>query len=171
VSDVVDTVAKAMGAKVVGHTAELRSVTEQFVHGYSAFGKVASELDHLLKSRGFTWSIQDGQLQVLQVDGALGDSIIRLAADTGLVGSPEHGNPEKEEPLTQLSNDAADVGFSVTAHKKKGPAVLKVKSLLQPGLKPGRRVKVEARGVNGVFRIETVDALRGHARRRVVFGA
>lgn len=157
VSDVVNTVAKALGMRVVGHTAELAKVTEQFVQGYTAFGKVAHELDHLLLSRGFTWSIQDGTLQVLKVDGATGDSILRLAADTGMIGSPEHGSPEKDAPLPQLSGDAEDAGFTVPAKKKQGPPVLKVKSLLQPGLRPGRKVKVESVGVTGVFRVETVE--------------
>jgi hypothetical protein len=156
VADVVQIVMESLGMPVVGHLAELRAVTEQFLQGYSAFGKVASELDHLLKSRGFTWSIQDGQLQILQSDGTTTAGVIRLAPDTGLIGSPEHGNVEKEAPLSQVTGDAADVGFSLTAKRKTGPAVLKVKSLLQPGLHPGGRVQVESRGVKGLFRIETV---------------
>lgn len=157
VSDVIQNVMQALGLPVVGHLADLRALTEQFVQGYTAFGKVAAELDHLLKSRGFEWSIQDGQLQILKVDGATGEDIIRLAPDTGLIGSPEHGSPEKDLPVAQLSPLAADVDYTVQATKKKGPAVLKVKSLLQPGFRPGRRVQVESRGVNGVFRIETVE--------------
>jgi hypothetical protein len=157
VSDVVDRVAQALGMTVTGHVKELRAVTEQFIQGYTSFGKVANELDHLLTSRGFTWSIQDGQIQVLKVDGATSDSVIRLAFDTGLVGSPEHGNPEKQVPLSQVSGAAEDVDFTVHATKRKGPAILKVRSALQPGFAPGRRVKVESRGVNGVFRIQTVE--------------
>lgn len=157
VADVVQQVADALGLKVVGQTSALKAVTEQFVHGYSPFGKVATELDHLLTSRGFTWSIQDGQLQILQVDGTTNHSVIRLAEDTGLIGSPEHGNVEKQAPLAQMSGDAADVDFSVTAKRRTGPAVLKVKSLLQPGLHPGGKVQVEARGIKGLFRIEQVE--------------
>lgn len=154
---VIESVMQSLGLPVIGHLAELRQTTEQFLQGYTAFGKVATELDRLLHNRGFTWSIQDGQLQILKVDGAFGEDVIRLAPDTGLIGSPEHGEPEKDVPLQQVSGDAEDVGFTVPAKKKTGPAVLKVKSLLQPGFRPGRRVKVESRGVNGVFRIETVE--------------
>lgn len=156
VSDVVEAVAKQMGATVTGHIDELRATPEQFLNGFVAFGKTANELDTLLRSLGFTWSMQDGQVQVLQDAVASGEPVIRLAPDTGLIGSPEHGSPDKDVPLPQVSTSAEDVDFSFAAKKKQGPAVLKVRSLLQPGLRPGRRVQVQSRDVNGIFRIEQV---------------
>jgi hypothetical protein len=156
VVDVINAVAQASGMKLVGHVAELRAVTEQFLQGHVAFGKVATELDDLLTGRGFTWSIQDGQLQVLKVDGAVGEDAILLSPTTGLVGSPEHGNPEKQVPVSQVSGTAEDVGFTVSAKNRTGPAVLKAKSLLQPGFRPGRKVKIVSKGTNGIFRIQTV---------------
>jgi hypothetical protein len=157
VADVINTVVGALGMTATGHLAEIKALAEQFVGGYSAFGKASSELDHLLKSRGFEWSIQDGQLQILKVGKTSNESVLVLSPSTGLVGSPEHGNPEKDVPLDQLSGKEADGSFALSAKGVKGPAVLKVKSLLQPGLRPGRKVKVESRGINGFFRIQSVE--------------
>lgn len=148
VSDVASSIAKGLGLTVVGGD-HLKTISEQFLQGYSAFGKAATELDRLLAGRGLEWSIQDGQLQILPVDGTTKDSVVLLSPGTGLVGSPEHGNPEKQVPLTPDQ-------YVVLGHKKKGPAILKVKSLLQPLLRPGRRVQVQARGIKGLFRIQTV---------------
>lgn len=155
VADVVSKVASAAGMQLTGQVSALQSVTEQFLQGYCAFGKVAAELDHLLVSRGFTWSIQDGKLQILQRSGAVtGDSIIRLATDTGMVGSPEHGSPFKQGPAVQVDGNADDdTGLQPVV----GPAILKVKSLLQPGFRPGRRVQIQSKGVNGLFQIQTVE--------------
>lgn len=154
VVDVIARVAEALGFPVRG-LENLESLTERFLTGYVSAGKVANELDHLLKSRGFEWSIQDGQLQILPVGGATADSAILLTPETGLIGSPEHGNPEKKIPANQIDPSAG--GFNLNATKVTGPAVLKVKSLIQPGFRPGRIVEVRARGIQGQFRIQTVE--------------
>jgi hypothetical protein len=151
---VVSQVAEALGFPTRG-LEHLESLTEQFVNGYAAFGKVANELDHLLRSRGFEWSIQDGELQILPVGVATKETAVLLSAETGMIGSPEHGNPEKKIPAAQV--DPSAEGFNLAATKVTGPAVLKVKSLIQPGLSPGRRVEVRARGIHGQFRIQSVE--------------
>lgn len=109
-------------------------ITEQFTQGYVAAGPVSAELDRLLKGRGFEWSIQDGRLQVTQAGQPTKDSAVLLSPSTGLVGSPAHGAPEE----------------------KGGPAVLRVRSLLQPSLTPGRKVLLDAAGLKGLFRVVKV---------------
>lgn len=155
VADVVSRVADALGVPQTGLEKLKSAVTDQFVKGYTASGKVSDELDHLLKSRGFEWSIQDGQLQILPTGQATPDTAVLLTPKTGLIGSPEHGNPERKIPAGQIDPSAA--GFNITATKVTGPSVLKVKSLIQPGFKPGRKVEVRAETVKGVFRIQTVE--------------
>ncbi len=113
-------------------------VKEQFTKGYTAFGKGGVELDKLVQGRGLEWSIQDNRLQLLPIGGTTNDTAVVLSPTTGLVGSPAHGSP-----------DAA----------RKKPAVLTVKSLMQPTLRPGRKVRVEDcadKSVNGNFRCVSV---------------
>ncbi len=123
--DVVDAVKKIATGKLS---------TEQFVNGFSAFGSSSAELDRLLKGRGLEWSIQDGRLQILPAGEATTEVAIVLDSTSGLIGSPEHGTPDKKD----------------------GRSALKVKSLLQPEIRPGRRLRVNASGTKGDFRVVTV---------------
>jgi hypothetical protein len=134
-SAVFQRVANATGLDVRGAIASVAGkLTRQFTQGYSAHGKASTEIDRVLKDSGLEWSIQDGKLQVLPSGQPLPGEAIVLTSSSGLIGSPEHGTPEKKE----------DTPF------------LKVKCLLQPLLTPGGLVRVEARSVKGNFRIETV---------------
>ena len=87
------------------------------------------ELGRLCDSIGYTWSVQDGNLQLLPNGGALAREAILLSPDTGLVGSPEQG--------------------------KHG--VVKAKAFLVPGLVPGQTVQLQSRGTSGNYRIETAE--------------
>lgn len=98
-----------------------------FTTGYVASGDAVSQLDRVCRSCGLEWSIQDGQLQLLERGKALQEQGIILTPDSGLLESPELG---------------------------KG-GVVRCKSLMIPGLYPGRRVELRTRHVQGVYRIET----------------
>lgn len=112
-----------------------QQLTGQFVNGYTAHGKASAELDTLLRSQGFEWSIQDGRLQILKPNEATTDQAVVLGPTTGLVGSPELG----------------------TGTKKSAAGAVRFRSLLQPRLKPGAKVKLESVGVNGVLKVQRVD--------------
>lgn len=100
-----------------------------YARGLVLSGKAEAELDKLLKNAGFTWSIQDGQLQVLAPGETLPDPVVVLNDSSGLIGSPEKSTKEKER-----------------GH-------VKARSLLQPGLDPGRRVRVEGEAISGDFKV------------------
>mgnify|MGYP000054633458 CR=1 FL=1 len=94
--------------------------------GGSLHGLAAEELTRLCEGAGLTWSVQDGQLQVLPLGGALARDAIRLGADSGLLDAPEIVDRR----------------------------TTKVRALLQPGLVPGQRVVVDSMLVQGaVLRI------------------
>lgn len=116
----------------------------QLTQGYAAFGKLSTELDRLLKGTGLTWSIQDNRLQVLQEDAPTKDTAVLLSSSSGLIGSPVHGSP---------------VEGSAPGTVTRKPQVLKVKSLLQPAIRPGGRIKLDVENKqldNAVFRVLTV---------------
>lgn len=113
--------------------AQLRGGLSQFQHGYVASGRTAAEFSKLLKTAGLSWSIQDGALQVLAGDADFANTTVPLiSAASGMIGSPDHGTPDKR-------------GFA---------SVLKVKSLLQPSIRPGMRVRVQSNSANGLYRVE-----------------
>lgn len=99
----------------------------QYVSGFVASGPTRGTLDTLARRLKVRWSVQDGVLQVLPVGDHTRDEAILLTADTGLINTPER----------------TDQG-------------IRVMSLLNPKLNPGRRIRVESRSLTGDFVVETV---------------
>jgi hypothetical protein len=104
------------------------AVNEQFARGLVASGAAQKLLSEVLDSSGHGWSIQDGVMQILASKETSPDPAVVLNASTGLVGSPELGED----------------GF------------LKLKSVLQPELAPGRAVILSSAAFQGSFRVERV---------------
>lgn len=132
-SGVLKQVAEAMGVGL-GNLQQaiarggIRGALTEFTKGIVLSGKAEEQLTKITKAAGYDWSIQGGQLALLGPTDTLGNGVISLQPGTGLVGSPEQG----------------DQGY------------MKIRSLLQPDLLPGRRVQVASAQVNGAFRIEKV---------------
>lgn len=100
---------------------EVRGVDDrQYVSGFSAAGSARTVLDTLCRRLKVRWSILDGVLVVLPLGEATREEIVVLSPDTGLIGSPER----------------TDEG-------------LRFRSLLNPKLNPGRRVRIESRSLTG----------------------
>lgn len=135
IADVVKKCAEALGLEIGNAIAAVAGFPDQFVNGYTAHGNAARELDRVLRPLGLAWSIQDGRLQVLKEAEANAGTAIELSKDSGLIGSPEFGSPSEKDK----------------------PAVLKVKSLLQPGLKPGDRFSLKSRAHSGFFKANKVE--------------
>jgi len=124
-------------------------VGRQYVAGYTAHGRAARELDKILKGFGLEWSIQDGRLLVLAPDQSTNETIVVLSADSGLVGSPTLNTPGASNSINP---------FTGTVVSTRGKPTLKAKCLLQPEIKPGRRVEMDSvTGIKGLFRITSVE--------------
>lgn len=109
--------------------------TPELSRGFVAHGKVSATLAELLKSSGLEYSIQNGELLVVEPGQAKAGQAIKLTPTTGLVGSPDHTPPEQ----------------------KGKPATLKCKSLLNPQITPACTVRVESEGVSGDFVVQKVE--------------
>jgi hypothetical protein len=100
-----------------------------FPNGETFSGQLVRELERLAKTAGVEWSIQDGVLQVTPLGEPTDEQSILLSPATGLIGSPELG--------------------------EKG--TIKITSLLQPGIRPARRLQLDAVNLQGSFRVERVE--------------
>jgi uncharacterized protein YwbE len=109
---------------------ELGKLSGTLNQGFAASGSTARALDQILKSVRKTWSVQDGEFQILDRDATLDETVSIISSSSGMVDSPEMGKPDK----------------------KKGPSKVAIKSLLIP-MKPGRRVKLESDRYNGLVRV------------------
>lgn len=124
VQAVVQHIAEAMGVGIGNAATALRGASlgtagllgDALPEGTVLHGSAAAELTRLCESARKTWSIQEGNLQILDLGGAISRTAILLSPDTGMVGTPEIVNRR----------------------------VITVKALLQPGLVPGQQVVVQS---------------------------
>jgi hypothetical protein len=138
-STVVEQLAKDLGVQSGDALARLSrgdfpGVSERYLGGYTASGPTVRELDRVLRAAGIEWSIQDGKLQLLAPGEATSETAVLLSPESGLVDAPEHGAGQGEG----------------------APKVLKARSLLQPGLRPGRLVRIESKKLKSAFRVVRV---------------
>jgi hypothetical protein len=109
-------------------------IAGKYLSGLTAHGSTANELTKTLSSEGHTWSIQNGRLQILKENEVKQGAALVISADSGLIGSPEYGDPPK----------------------KGKPRTLKFETLLRPELIPGGLVFVDARAIQGHFKLTLV---------------
>lgn len=139
VGDVIGDIAASLGVNAKKSIARAKAGdftggVKQLFSGLSVSGNSQTELDKLAKTYGFDWSIQDGELQVLLPTETTTEESVVLGPDTGLVGSPER----------------------VLDEKKPGKIFVRGRSLLQPKIKPGRRLEIESNEISGSYRVLSV---------------
>lgn len=100
---------------------------QQFVSGFSAHGNASRLLERMLAKIGLRYRIQNGALDVFAPGEGSLDTIFLLSPTSGLIGSPEHGSPNKRGPLGHY---------------------LKAKSLLLPEIQPRRRVQIDTQTID-----------------------
>jgi hypothetical protein len=129
-----DTLGEGLGLDTTKAKAKLEQVLterpelQQFLKGKTLTGLASDQLEALLKSKGLSWSVQDGQFQILRADETTQDLAVVLSPATGLVGNPEIG--------------------------EKG--IVKGRSLLIGKIFPGRRIQINSRSVEGFFKAQKV---------------
>jgi hypothetical protein len=108
---------------------------QQFKNGFSYVGLIPVVLDRLGNQFKFKWSIQNGQLQILNKDKSTNNQFVLLSANTGLIETPELIIKTKD-----LNNIKTNEYIVV--------------SLLQPQLEAGDLVQLESKVLNGTFKIK-----------------
>jgi len=100
----------------------------EYSQGATFSGLVRKQLDDLTAKNGLEWSIQDETLQIIPKAGFTADSVIVISSDSGMIGQPTK----------------TDKGVEFSA-------------LLNPQLRPGKRVEIRSRRINGIFKIRKVS--------------
>lgn len=113
-------------------------LTGQLSGGASLHGPTRRGLDTILalpSQEGTRWSIQDGKLQLLKTGTGQGstrpEEAIVVDGDSGLIGSPDFGPPEK---------------------KGQSP-ILTFRTTMNPRIVPGIKVALTSRAISGQFKI------------------
>ena len=138
------------GAKIPG-------IGTAYAHGYMMHGRVATELDSLLLSAGYEWSVQDGALQIKPAGEALAGAVLEISDSTGLLGTPT-ASLAPQDPTKKTKTERA-----VTLH-----------TLLIPSISPGAKVNLVSETFNGTFEViemvtsgDTATADWGHEIKAV----
>lgn len=135
ITDVIRSVGKATQLDTGNLLEKAQDIVRTFSDGYVAHGLASTELTRLLEPAGLNWSIQDGRIEVLDLlETITAGDVPLISKDTGMVGSPEFG----------------------TGEKLKGQAFLKVKTLLQPGIRPGSKFELRSLAIRGFFKCRKV---------------
>lgn len=103
-----------------------------FKRPYYACGSCSRQLDTLGRGHGFYWSLQNQTMEIIPGDGFVG-GLVLITPQSGMIGVPT----------------ITDNGVKVSA-------------LLNPAIRPNRRVKVESQvlemnAANGVYRVSQCD--------------
>ncbi len=134
--EVLKETAQSMGLAMPNSADSARELQTKYASGVVVSGLSSAEMSRILRAQGMTWSVQDGQLQVLPVNGAETVEAILVSTDTGMVGVPQYGVPEDDGK----------------------PPVLTISKLIDPGAlpAPGRLILVDAREVSGLHVVRKV---------------
>jgi hypothetical protein len=111
----------------------------QFLRGLSASGKVTDQLDLIASKANANWSIQDGVLQIIKKDSSNKESVVILNSESGLIGSPNKKTDDKNK------------------------TTIAFRCLMQPEIRPARRVRISSRFVTGDYKVTKVTH-RGDTR-------
>ncbi|MBW2673579.1 MAG: hypothetical protein JRD89_09235 [Deltaproteobacteria bacterium] len=125
---------------------------DKFNDSFISTGSLTKEIRNAFKNVGYGMSIQGNTIQVLKPGETIGDFSVRLASDTGLIGTPIISN---ETITVQNKNDKK--GEKKKKVKKK---MIKCVALLNHRIIPGRGITI----ISDVFvegecnaRVERVD--------------
>lgn len=123
-------IAKDLFSSLGNTVTDISSLPEgTLLNGMSLSGLAKFHLDTIMVKLGLDWSIQNGQIQVTKKNGGVTvEQAVLLTPSTGLIGVP----------------------------KRKGEGI-EVTSLLQPQLKPGRKIEVRSRFAEGVYSVQSVS--------------
>lgn len=113
-------------------------------NGLSFYGPAHGLLDKVTKGTGLEWSVQNGNVQVIEKGMVTTRTGIVISADSGMIKAPERERHDSNETSKKKSKKEPEKQIDGW----------KVECLLMPTLNPGDRVKLESRSVNGVFRIQ-----------------
>ena len=125
-----------------------------WANGFSSQGSARAALDRVTRGAGLAWSIQNGTLQIVRAGGTTNRTVFEIAADTGMIGSPERQR--------KGSGQAVQTRDQATGQNRRAASATeqwdgwRVKSLMLPTLLPNDRVKLKSAYAEGVMRIKEI---------------
>lgn len=149
---IVNDIAAKMGLKLVANN-QLNE--RKWENGFSFYGAARKALDKVVAGTGLEWSVQNGELQIVDKGKPTKRQGVVLAKDSGLIGYPERTR-EAARAKSADSEDEKKSKRQKTTLSNQAKDGWNVKSLLLPQVNPADKVRLESLSVTGWFRAETV---------------
>lgn len=131
VLDVAESIVADLGSQIPTTYEEL----EEFdTEGLTISMPSSDALTNVLKPHGYTWSNQDGKIQILKGQRTLTIPSVQINEESGMIGSPSITEPEKS----------------------KGPKGVSVKIILDSSIIPGQAMTIKSRDISGNFKVLSV---------------
>lgn len=153
VGSVMQELAKSMGIKSGNLNAAIAKFGNKLDGKIAAMGKRALLVGNAAKlmtdhcdSAGLEWSVQDGELQILEKGKTLEGTGVKLTPETGLIGSPSLELKSAGSFSNQIAI-AKSVALSKPGH------VITATSLINPGLRVGGKVVFDTAEIKAAYRI------------------
>ncbi|MGL5654135.1 MAG: baseplate hub protein [Vibrio sp.] len=134
--------------------------------GFAYMGQSFRALDKITAYLGAEWSIQNNELQIIKKGGTAKKYAVVLRSDSGMIGSPElnvrtfsekraiEQGLQKGEKVIIIEREPTKTGKSADQYRLYG---YNVSCYLLPDLEPGDLVRLEAKSVQGWFRVEELE--------------
>lgn len=151
-TQILNAIAGAMGLVLVAPN----SLAERkWVNGFSFYGAARTALDKVVAGAGLEWSVQNGELQIVNRANVTKRQAVVLAADSGLISYPERTREAAKSKKADKEEvkGAKKRNFTLDNQARDG---WNVRSFLLPQVNPADKVKLESKTVTGWFRAETV---------------
>jgi hypothetical protein len=146
-TQVLQAAAASMGFTVPKNAKEAAAMLTTITsHGFTLRGPSQNVLDRTLGPAGYSWSVQDQQLQILgERDVVDGNGVVTTSGTVPAI------------VVSQQTGMVADPDYSVPKALGK-PPILKVKIQVDPRAVPGRLMQLKSEKISGNFRIEDVKS-------------
>lgn len=129
VSQIISDCAASMGIRLPADLSSANELQQALAGGHSAHGPVRDILTKMLAPYNYSWSIQNGRLQIVKNGAPNANAAWVIDVDAGMIGSPEASLPSKPGAPSDLSVDV----------------------LLFPEISPCDRVQVTSKAISGGF--------------------
>jgi hypothetical protein len=102
--------ARTMGLTLDAKVQASSVLQEQFANGRVVDGPARDELTALLAPYGYSWSIQNGKMQILRDEDTRTDQAFVIDETNGMIGSPEFSVPDqpKKAPTRRRPGEGAE---------------------------------------------------------------
>lgn len=133
-----------MSSRIVQNGDSRRRSTRPYLQGVSLHGPTRVAARRIAEAAGFEFSVQDGVVTFLPVDGETFDPAPLISVGTGLVGYPVKAKIDMSHRRRRASGGRERAGVIVT-------------SLLNRALNPGQPYQLDSAVVSGIFVVQRVD--------------